>query len=301
MDIKKTKIKFYKGTDNMFNNERITFNGFNSMYDDAQLVVFGVPFDGTTSFRPGTRFASSVMRNEFIGLETYSPYLDRDLVEYKLHDAGDVYIPIGNTKQSLDNVYDATKKILNDNKLPFMIGGEHLVTYPAFKAVHEKYPDVYLLHFDAHTDLRDAFFGEKLSHATVIKKCWELTGDNKVFQFGIRSGDRSEFIWSDTHTIMERYSVNTVKEVVNKLLGKNVYITIDLDILDPSVLPGTGTPEPGGIGFKEMLEAIGYMKDLNIVGLDVVELSPHYDPTGVSTAVACKVFRELTLATMFNK
>jgi agmatinase len=283
----------------MINNEKMALNGFENTYEESELVVFGVPFDGTTSFRPGTRFASSHIRNDFIGIETYSPYLNKDLLEYKLHDAGDVFIPIGNTIKSLDNIYDITRQILDDGKTPFMIGGEHLVTYPAFKAVFEKYPDVHLIHFDAHTDLRDSFFGEKLSHATVIKRCWELVGDGRIYQFGIRSGEKNEFEWSNNHTIMEKYSVDTVKAVLEKLKDKKIYLTIDLDVLDPSVFPGTGTPEPGGISFKELMDAVHSLKDLQIVGLDMVELSPQYDTSGASTAVACKLLREMSLIAMY--
>ncbi|MDP3386468.1 MAG: agmatinase [Eubacteriales bacterium] len=282
----------------MINIEKTTLNAFDCLYEESELVVYGAPFDGTTSFRPGTRFGPAYIRNDFLGLETYSPYLDMDLREFKLHDSGNVYIPIGNTEKALDNIYDTAKKIVEDGKVPFLLGGEHLVTYPAFRAVYEKYPDIYLLHFDAHTDLRDFFFGEKLSHATVIKRCWDLLGDGRIYQFGIRSGEKSEFAWSDSHTIMERYTISTIKEVVEVLKNKNVYITIDLDVLDPAVVPGTGTPEPGGVGFKELMEAIHMLKDVNIVGMDIVELSPQYDTTGASTAVACKLLRELTLTAL---
>jgi agmatinase len=282
----------------MLNIEKTTLNAFDCNYEDSELVVYGAPFDGTTSFRPGTRFGPAHMRNDFLGLETYSPYLDKDLREFKLHDSGNVYIPIGNTIGALDSIYETAKKIVGDGKIPFLLGGEHLVTYPAFKAVFEKYPDTYLLHFDAHTDLRDFFFGEELSHATVIKRCWDLVGDDRIYQFGIRSGEKSEFVWSDNHTKMERYSISTVKEAVEALKDKNVYITIDLDVMDPSVLPGTGTPEPGGVGFKELMEAIHLLTDVNIVGMDIVELSPQYDTTGASTAVACKLLREMTLVAL---
>lgn len=282
----------------MIDIEKTTLNAFDCSYEESELVVFGAPFDGTTSFRPGTRFGPAYIRSDFLGLETYSPYLNKDLREFKLNDSGNVYIPIGNTKKALDNIYETTKTIVQDGKIPFMIGGEHLVTYPAFKAVYEACPDLYLIHFDAHTDLRDFFFGEALSHATVIKRCWDLIGDNRIYQFGIRSGDKSEFVWSDSHTIMERYNVDTVKTVVDALKGKNVYITIDLDVLDPAVFPGTGTPEPGGVSFKELMDAIHALGDLNIVGMDIVELSPQYDTTGASTAVACKVLRELTLTAL---
>ncbi|WP_427337773.1 agmatinase [Caloranaerobacter sp. DY30410] len=280
----------------MLNKNIHTFIGFDSEYEDSQIVVFGAPFDGTTSFRPGTRFAPAIMRNESYGLETYSPYLDRDLTDIKVYDAGDLEFPFGNTKKVLDMIEEFTKNVLNDGKIPVMIGGEHLVTLPSVKAVYEKYKDLYVLHFDAHTDLREDYMGEKLSHATVIRRVWEFLGDGRIYQFGIRSGEREEFEWAKKHTKMTKFTYEGLEDVVNELKGKKVYITIDLDILDPSVFPGTGTPEPGGISFNDMMDIIGILKNLNIVGADIVELSPHYDNSGASTAVACKILRELVLA-----
>lgn len=281
-----------------------TFMGMETSYEDAEVVVFGAGFDGTTSNRPGTRFASSAMRPEFYGLETYSPILDLDLEDFKICDIGDLELSIGNTDKVLEEIYIGTKEIVNDNKVPFMIGGEHLVTLPAFKAVHEKYDDVFVIHFDAHTDLRQEYNNNKNSHATVIKRVWDIVGDNRIFQFGIRSGTKEEFEFAlkDKHTYMEVETINTFKDIINKLDGKNIYITIDLDVLDPSIFPGTGTPEPGGVTYREFREIFTILKEsnTNIVGLDIVELSPDYDSTNVSTVVACKILRELSLVTADN-
>ena len=281
-----------------------TFMGMDASYDEADIVVYGVGFDGTTSNRPGTRFASNSMRPEFYGLETYSPMLDLDLEDFKICDIGDLELSVGNTNKVLEEIYESTKEIVNDNKLPFMIGGEHLVTLPAFKAVNEKYEDVCVLHFDAHTDLREEYNNNKNSHATVIKRIWDLVGDNKIYQFGIRSGTKEEFDFAlkQNHTYMEVGSINTFKDIVNKLGNKNVYITIDLDVLDPSIFPGTGTPEPGGITYREFQDVFNTLKNsnLNIVGCDIVELSPDYDNTNVSTVAACKILRELSLVAGHN-
>ncbi|MEJ8552792.1 agmatinase [Tepidibacter sp. Z1-5] len=279
---------------NLFKNVS-TFLGFDNEYEESELVLFGSPFDGTTSFRPGTRFAPNIMRNESYGLETYSPYLDKDLEDVKAFDAGDLEFPFGNTQKVLDEIYDFTSKILKDGKTPVMIGGEHLVSLGSIKAVYEKYNDIYLIHFDAHTDLRDDYLGEPLSHASVIKRCWDFIGDDKIYQFGIRSGEKTEFDWAKKHTNLTKFSCEGLKEAVERIGNNPVYITIDLDILDPSVFSGTGTPEPGGITFNEMMEAIKTMKSLNIVGADIVELAPQYDTSGVSNAVACKVLREMAL------
>jgi agmatinase len=273
-----------------------TFIGCDSNFEEATIVVYGAPFDGTTSFRPGTRFAPSVMRLESYGLETYSPYLNCDLEDYSVFDGGDLDLPFGNTERVLKVIENFADQIVEAQKKPFMIGGEHLVTLSNFQAVQKKYPDVHVIHFDAHADLRSDYMGEKLSHATVMRRIWESVGDGKIFQFGIRSFEKSESIFSQTHTKTERFTCNSVGEVAKKLQDKPVYVTVDLDVLDPSIFPGTGTIEPGGITFKELLGAIHQLKSLNIVGADIVELAPNNDSSGMSTAVACKVLRELLLA-----
>lgn len=276
-----------------------TFMSMDDSYEESNLVVFGAGFDGTTSNRPGTRFASTAMRPEFYGLETYSPILNLDMDDYKICDIGDLELSIGNTDIVLGEIYEGTKQIVKDNKVPFMIGGEHLVTLPAFKAVHDKYRDIYVLHFDAHTDLRDEYNNNKNSHATVIRRIWDIIGDNKIYQFGIRSGTKEEFEFSlkDKHTYMETHTIDTFEEIIKSLDGKNIYLTIDLDVLDPSIFPGTGTPEPGGVTYKEFESIFKILKNsnINLVGCDIVELSPDYDNTSVSTVTACKILRELTL------
>ncbi len=282
----------------MLNKNVINFIGCEAEYEEADIVIFGVPFDSTTSYRPGTRFGSQAIRNESYGLETYSPYQDKDLTDYKIFDSGDLELAIGDTESVLNEIANRTKTILEDNKLPFMLGGEHLVTLGAVREAVKKYPDLHIVHFDAHADLREDYLGVKLSHACVLRRCWELLGDDRIYQFGIRSGDREEFKWAKQgHVHMQKYDFSGLSEVVEKLYGKPVYFTIDLDVLDPSIFPGTGTPEAGGVGFPDLLQAVNWVAEsLNIVGCDVNELSPSCDLSGVSTAVACKVVRELLLA-----
>lgn len=291
----------------MKNNKFYTVSKFMEMEDDyevSDVVIFGAGFDGTTSNRPGTRFASSAMRIESYGLETYSPLLELDLEDYNICDMGDLDLSIGNTDKVLEEIYEGTKEILDDDKFPFMIGGEHLVTLPAFKAVYEKYDDVYVLHFDAHTDLREEYNNNKNSHATVIKRIWDIIGDNKIFQFGIRSGTKEEFDFAlkEKHTYMETHTIDTFWKIVSTLGGKNVYLTIDLDVLDPSIFPGTGTPEPGGVSYRKFEQIFKILKNanINLVGCDIVELSPNYDNSNVSTIVACKILRELSLVYAHN-
>lgn len=270
--------------------------GCESEYGEASTVVFGAPFDSTTSFRPGARFASSVMRLESYGLETYSPYQDKSLEDISVFDGGDLELCFGNSEAALSQIERFTADILADKKIPCMIGGEHLVTLGAVKAVFKKYPDLNIIHFDAHADLRDEYLGEKLSHACVMRRVWEMTGDRKIYQFGIRSGDRSEFEWGKEHIITRKFNFDTLGNVVKALDRKPVYFSLDLDVLDPSVFSGTGTPEPGGVTFCELLDAVLKLRGLNIVGFDINELSPHYDQSGASTAAACKILREMLLA-----
>lgn len=273
-----------------------TYIGCEAEYPEAEVVLFGIPFDGTTSFRPGTRFAMQAIRDDSYGLETYSPYLDMDLEDYTIFDGGDLELNLGNTERVMEQIRDYARKIMADNKKFLMVGGEHLVSYPTIEAVFEKYPDLHVIHLDAHTDLREEMNGERLSHANVIKLAHDFLGDGRIFQFGIRSGTKEEFEWSKSHTYMERFSLSTLPEIVSFLKDVPVYITIDLDVLDPGIFPGTGTPEPGGITYKELLEAIEALQQLNhIVAADVVELSPIYDQSGASTAIACKTVRELLL------
>ena len=278
-----------------------TFIGCESEFYDADLVIFGAPFDSTTSYRPGTRFAGKAMRSESFGLETYSPYQDKDLTDISVYDGGELELPFGSPERALDMITDYTMQVISAGKIPVMMGGEHLVTLGAVRAAAEKYPDLHIIHFDAHADLRDDYLGTKLSHACVLHRCWDIIGDGRIYQFGIRSGDRSEFLWGREHVYTNKFNLDTLDETVERLKGKPIYFTIDLDVLDPSVFPGTGTPEAGGISFMELLSGILKVSRLNIVGADVNELSPMLDASGASTAVACKVMRELLLSINIEK
>ncbi len=273
-----------------------TFIACESSYEEAQTVLFGAPYDSTTSYRPGTRFASRAIRSESFGLETFSPYQDKDLEEIQVFDSGDLELSFGRVDLALADIKARTQTILADNKRPFMIGGEHLVTLPAVEATFEKYPDLQVIQFDAHTDLREAYLDAKLSHATVIRRIHDFLGDGKIHQFGIRSGERAEFQFAKEHTNLHKYNLDGLKETVAALKDTPVYLTIDLDVFDPGVFPGTGTPEAGGIFFMEFVESLKLISQLNIVALDVNELSPTLDQSGASTALACKVVRELLLA-----
>ena len=263
----------------------------------ASTMLFGAPFDSTPSYRPGTRFGSAAIRHESYGIESYSPYQDKDLEDANVIDLGDLELCFGDVNKALDRIEERTRHVLHASKRPFMLGGEHLVTLGAFRAVAAMYPDVHIIHFDAHADLRDDYLGAKLSHACVLRRCWELVGDGRIHQFGIRSGDREEFSWGRTHVSTRRFDFEGLEEILKELEGKPVYFTVDLDVMDPSIFPGTGTPEPGGVTFDALRQAVTLVcSRAKVVGCDVNELSPHYDQSGVSTIVACKIVREMLLA-----
>ena len=275
-----------------------TFIGCDGSYEDSEIVLFGAPFDSTTSFRPGARFGSAAMRHESFGLETYSPYQDLDLTDYAIFDSGDMELCFGSAESALADIESRSREILKDGKLPLLLGGEHLVTLGSVRAVLEEYPDLHIIHFDAHADLREDYLGARLSHACVLRRCHELIGDGRIHQFCIRSGDREEFRFAEAHTDMHKFTFDGLEEVVDELRKSHtpVYFTIDLDCLDCSVFPGTGTPEAGGVTFLQLIEAVFTVCKANIVAADVNELAPMLDTSGMSSATACKVLRELMLA-----
>ena len=280
-----------------------TFIGCDASYEDADLVLFGAPFDSTTSFRPGARFGPSAIRHESYGVETYSPYQDLDLIDYRIFDSGDLELCFGSSEAALKDITERTEIILKDGKFPLLLGGEHLVTLGSVRAVAAKYPDLHIIHFDAHADLRQDYLGAPLSHACVLRRCHDLLGDGRIHQFCIRSGDREEFRFAMDHTDMHKFDFTGLKETVEELIRKQVplYLTIDLDCLDPGYFPGTGTPEAGGVSFPALLEAICLVAQANVVAADINELAPMLDPSGASTALACKVTRELMLALLAGR
>lgn len=277
------------------------FIGCDSDYETAEMVIFGAPFDSTTSYRPGARFGPSAIRHESFGIETYSPYQDEDLTDYNIFDSGDLELCFGSAEAALADIEERAETILKDSKFPLLIGGEHLVTLGSFRAVQRKYPDVHIVHLDAHADLRDDYLGAKLSHACVIRRCHDIIGDRKIHQFCIRSGDREEFRFAAEHTDMHKFRLDDLDDVIKKIGNTPIYFTIDLDCLDPAYFCGTGTPEAGGISFHEMMYAIETVCKGNVVGADINELAPNLDHSGASTAIACKTARELILAILKNR
>ena len=275
----------------------MNFIGADSSYAEADVVLFGAPYDSTTSFRPGTRFGPAAVRSESFGIETFSPYQDKDLEDVRVHDAGDLELPFGAPEPVLGLIEARAASILADGKMPVLLGGEHLVTLGAVRAVAQRFPDLHIIHFDAHADLREDYLGNPLSHACVLRRCHDILGDGRIFQFGIRSGTRDEFAFMAAgHVVTERHTCVTLPQL-SLPEGTPVYLTVDLDVLDPAEFPGTGTQEAGGLRFRELLAAVvDVFRRFNVVAFDNVELSPPIDPSGRSTALACKFLREELLA-----
>lgn len=273
------------------------FLGSADSYESAEIVLMGIPMDITSCFRPGSRMGPPAIRSASEGLEEYSPYLDRELGECSFYDGGDLELPFGNVEACLERIERVTRLLLEDRKTPFFLGGEHLISYPVVRALTGYYPDLVVLHFDAHADLRQEYMGEVNSHATVLRRICEVVGNNNVFQFGIRSGTKEEFRYGRSYTNFYPHELSGALESCLPLLkGRPIYVTLDIDVIDPAYAPGTGTPEPGGATPEELFQVINLLKGLQVVGCDLVEVAPNYDQSGITSLLAAKLVREAILA-----
>jgi agmatinase len=266
------------------------FLGTGSRYEESPIVIVGCPLDITSTFRPGTRFAPQAIREVSWGLETYSPLSDRDLEDLRICDVGDLNLPQGNLAGALETIQGYVAALTGDGKFPILIGGEHLISLPVVKELVKHHPDLLVIQLDAHADLRQEYLGESLSHATVMRRIADVLGKGSICQLGVRSGTREELI-----NAKEMGSFYEIREVLRLAASRPVYLTVDLDVLDPGVAPGVSTPEPGGLTFEQAISLISSLSSLRVVGFDLVELSPLYDPTQQSAIAAAKLIRELIL------
>jgi len=284
----------------MFTGETLNtrFMGSVNHYENADIILVGVPMDFTCSFRPGTRFGPQKIREISIGIEEYSIYMDKDLADKKYYDAGDLDLPFGNVDRCLEIIGDACRQILKDNKFPLFIGGEHLISLPLIREAYNKYGDeMLLLHFDAHADLRENYIGECNSHASVIRRVTEFINGQNIYQFGIRSGTKEEFEFAKENTNLFLFDVlEPLKSVIGQFGSRPVYVTLDIDVVDPAFANGTGTPEPGGCTSREILQAVTEMSSLNIIGFDLVEVSPIFDQSDRTALLAAKIIRDIILS-----
>ncbi|MBU1077940.1 MAG: agmatinase [Spirochaetes bacterium] len=262
-------------------------------YKASRIILFGVPFDGTSSFRKGSAKAPDEIRASSDSIETYSPYLNKDLMDLDFYDAGDLKgLSREQSESMFDSVSEYMKKITSDGKIPFALGGEHLITYPVVKSLMNVYENITVVQFDAHTDLREDYDGVRYSHATVMKRLLEIDGVSLI-QTGIRSGPKDEFELMNTNKTF--YKLSDKELILKQIRNKNVYITVDIDVFDPSSVPGTGNPEAGGITFLQFIDFIKNIKDTSLIGCDVAELNPDLDPSGISSIFTAQVVRELLL------
>ncbi len=273
-----------------------SFLSASTSFKTAKIIILGCPYDGSASFRPGARFGPSAIRRASWGIETYSPYFQKDLTRFSIHDMGDLELPLGEKKVALDFIRKAVKMILSAHKFPIFLGGDHLITLPIVEEILNNYRDLHLIHIDAHTDLRGDYLGEPLSHSTVMRKVLNHLGRGRLFQIGIRSGTAEEFALAKKMHSLVTVTPSSLKSMVTRLKNRPVYITLDLDVLDPGCFPGVGTPEPGGLSFRELLSIIKRLKDLHVIGFDLVELTPDYDPTQISSVTASVILREMIFA-----
>ena len=262
-------------------------------FDDADGIIFGIPYDKTVCYRPGARFGPGAIREASWNIETYSPVLKKDLVDSKLCDLQDISL-FGGTEEIFNDIASVSEEIVKQGKKIITLGGEHSVTYPIVRGIKDVIGDVAIIQFDAHCDLRDEYLGDKFSHACVMRRCYEVT--RSIYQFGIRSGEREEWEFAkNTNLSMKLMGKDDVDKIAET--GKPVYVTIDIDVLDPAFAPGVGTPEPCGFSTEELLSSLYNLREIkdNIVGFDVVELSPVYDAGGITAMAAAKIVREMIL------
>jgi len=271
------------------------YMGARSGVEGARIVLFGCPFDGTASFRPGARFGPMAIREVSDVLETYCPLLRRDLEDVVYADVGDLPLPPGDAETALELTHRMAVAVLSAGQMPAALGGEHLLTLSLVRAARQFFEDLVVVHFDAHFDMRNQYLGVGLSHATVMRRVSDLLTPARILQVGQRSGTREEF---EKAGFRERHGPGEVTSAdIRRWVGdRPLYITVDLDVLDPSIFPGTGTPEPGGVNFETLQGWLAGLAGCRWAGWDVMELSPHHDPTQISSVVAAKIVRTMILA-----
>ena len=261
-------------------------------YDEAAVVLLGLPMDTTTTFRPGTRFGPSAIREASIGLEEYSPVLDSEIAPGEVCDLGDVSLTFGDVEGSLARIRSVAEGVWHHGKFLVGLGGEHLATLPLVQAAAAACPGLEVVHLDAHTDLREDYMGQRLSHASVMRRVAEEVGPGRLWQFGIRSGTREEFRFA-------RHLYGDLKDlprVLAPLADRPIYLSVDIDVADPAYAPGTGAPEPGGPTALEVLDAVRTVARGRLVAMDVMEVAPALDPSGRTASLAAKLVREAILA-----
>ncbi len=270
-----------------------------SSFDEAEFVLYGVPFDATSSYRKGSKWAPLEMRKASYNFETYNGDLDVDLCDVPIHDMGDcdVYCSVDDT---LNEVFDVASAIVKAKKIPIMMGGEHSLTYPCVKAYKGKIGFVVM---DAHYDLREEYEGIRNSHACVSRHIIEDITD-KYVSIGVRSGPKEEYEYVKKNKKIRSYTANDVDGMgIDRILNETeaylkdcdrIYLSLDMDAIDPAYAPGLGTPEPFGMTPRQVRSVIRRLAP-KTVGFDVVEISPEYDQ-GITAQLGAKLIRDFIAA-----
>jgi agmatinase len=265
---------------------------------EARIVVYGVPFEGRVNLRKGADAGPRDLRLASDSIETYSPVLDRDLEDLALADIGDCELPDGAPpREQLDAAREQIAAWWRPGLLPFMLGGDHTATVPVIEAIAPAIPNLKILQLDAHPDLREEFLGERYNYASAMARVMDTVPPERVYQVGMRTGAREEYTRRRPSflPLLAGHPVDVVRRLLPELRGHPLYVTIDVDVLDPSEAPGTGSPEPGGLRVPELVEIVRMLDGCDVVGGDLVEVAHAWDPSGRTGIAASWVIREALL------
>jgi agmatinase len=266
---------------------------------EARVVVYGLPFEGQVNLRKGAREGPREIRCASDSIETYSLRLGLDLEDLALADAGDCELPDGAApREQLDAARRAVASWWRPDLRAFMLGGDHTATVPVIELLAQAYPALRVLQLDAHPDTRQAFLGERWNYASAMARVMEVVGPEAVLQVGIRTGSREELVPRPPrlYPAHETPPVQVIRRLLPELRQGPLYVTLDVDVLDPAAAPGTGSPEPGGLTVSELLEIVWLLRGCPVVGADLVEVAPAWDPTGRTAITAAWIVREALLA-----
>jgi agmatinase len=264
----------------------------------ARVVLFGLPFEGRVNLRKGADGGPRDIRLASDSIETYSLLLGRDLEDLPLADRGDCELPDGAPpREQLDAARTEIAAWWRPDLRPFMLGGDHTATVPVIEVLASAWPELRVLQLDAHPDTREEFLGERYNYASAMARVMDVVGEDRVWQVGIRTGSREEWQRRRPHVFPahEVHPGDAVRRILPALVPHPLYVTIDIDVLDPSEAPGTGSPEPGGLRVPELLEIVRLLGDCRVVGGDLVEVAHAWDPSGRTGIAASWVVREALL------
>jgi agmatinase len=266
---------------------------------DGRILLFGIPFEGRVNLRKGADGGPRELRLASDSIETYSPALDRDLEDLALADLGDCELPGGAPpREQLEAARAQIAAWWRPGVMPFMLGGDHTATLPVIEVLAHAFADLRILQLDAHPDLREEFLGERYNYASAMARVMDVVPPERVYQVGMRTGTREEFAPPRPHFFpaIAGPPLDVVRRLLPELVRHPLYVTIDVDVLDPSEAPGTGSPEPCGISTRELVSIVHLLAACPVIGGDLVEVAPAWDSSGRTGITASWVIREALLA-----